>query len=268
MSSTGAVSSSGAGHRFAPRAEHREIVFLTGSGLSARTGLGTFRGPAGLWALDPQIEAAMHADRLPDSLPDLWRVWGSMARIATAHGPTPGHRAIARMGAPVITQNIDGLHQAAGSEIVAELHGSALHAICLDPGCRWREPLTPGEGSAAEDHGVAAGCPRCGAPTRPDVVLFDEQLPADAFELAMRLAQRADLLVAVGTSGVVFPAAQLAPLAKESGAETVLIDIDPPQSPQLRAAFDHVIAEDAHEVLPAWERAAHGVGTSSFLEPF
>lgn len=253
---------------FRPGPEHREIVFLTGSGLSARTGMGTFRGPQGLWALEPDIEVAMHAERLPGSLPDLWRVWGKMAKIAVDHGPTPGHRAIARMGSPVITQNIDGLHQAAGSEVVAELHGSALHAVCLGEECRWRMPVAPGEGSTATDHGVPEACPHCGSPTRPDVVLFDEMLPAQALDLGMRLAQRADLFVAVGTSGVVFPAAHLAPLAKTHGATTVLIDIDPPQEPAVRAAFDHVIAADAHDVLPEWERAANGVGRSSFLDPF
>lgn len=253
---------------FQPGPEHREIVFLTGSGISARTGLGTFRGPDGLWALDPEIESAMHADQLPGSLPDLWRVWGRMAGIALAKGPTPGHRAIARMDAPVITQNIDGLHQAAGSEVVSELHGSALAAVCLGRQCRWRAPLAPGAGSRAEDHGVPESCPRCGAPTRPDVVLFDETLPEPALELALRLAQRADLFVAVGTSGIVFPAAQLAPAARASGATTVLVDIAPPEAPALRAAFDHVITGDAHEVLPEWERRVNGRPSSSFLEPF
>lgn len=252
--------------RFSPGPEHREIVFLTGSGISARTGLGTFRGPEGLWALEPETEQAMHAELLPESLPQLWNVWGRMARIALDHGPTPGHRAIARLGSPVITQNIDGLHQAAGSEVVAELHGSALHAVCLEAECRWKAPLTPGAGTSAEDHGVPVDCPRCGAPTRPDVVLFDEALPRAELDLAVRLAQRADLFVAVGTSGVVFPAAQLAPLAAEHGATTVLVDIDPPET--ARSFFDHVIAEDAHEVLPAWERALHKVGGTSFLDPF
>lgn len=254
--------------RFHPGPMHREIVFLTGSGLSARTGMGTFRGPQGLWALDPAIERSMHADQLPDSVPDLWRVWGRMARLGVEHGPTPGHRAIARLDAPVITQNIDGLHQAAGSEVVAELHGSALRAVCLTQECHWSMEVTPGDGERAEDHGVPENCPWCDALTRPDVVLFDEQLPADALALALRLAQRADLFVAVGTSGVVFPAAQLAPAAKASGATTVLIDIDPPSEPFVRSAFDHIIAEDAHEVLPAWERSLNGVGRGSFLDPF
>lgn len=254
--------------RFCPGPEHREIVFLTGSGLSARTGLGTFRGPDGLWAMEPETEHAMHAELLPGSLPQLWSVWGRMARIALDHGPTPGHRAIARLGAPVITQNIDGLHQAAGSEVVAELHGSALRAVCLGPDCRWQAVVDPGAGSRAEDHGIPSDCPDCGEPTRPDVVLFDENLPADALELAVRLTQRADLFVVVGTSGAVFPAARLAPAAKAHGATTVLIDIDPPPDPALRATFDYVIAEDAHEVLPDWERTLNQIGRSSFLDPF
>ncbi|HEX7350934.1 SIR2 family NAD-dependent protein deacylase [Brachybacterium sp.] len=252
--------------RFVPGPEHREIVFLTGSGISARTGLGTFRGPDGLWALEPETEQAMHAELLPGSLPQLWQVWGRMARIACGHGPTPGHRAIARLGAPVVTQNIDGLHQAAGSEVVAELHGSALRAVCLGSRCSWTSPLTPGDGPRPEDHGVPGSCPVCGEPTRPDVVLFDEQLPGEALDLATRLAQRADLFVVVGTSGVVFPSAQLAPLAASHGAETVLIDIAPPLG--ARTVFDHVLAEDAHEVLPDWERQIHHVGGNSFLDPF
>lgn len=252
--------------RFAPGPQHHRIVFLTGSGISARTGLGTFRGPEGLWALEPETERAMHAELLPDSLPQLWSVWGRMAGIALAHGPTPGHRAIARMGAPVITQNIDGLHQAAGSGTVAELHGSALRAVCLTRRCAWVGEVVPGSGDRAQDHGVPVDCPRCGAPTRPDVVLFDEELPAAALETAVALAQDADLLVAVGTSGVVFPAAQLAPLAAAHGATTVLVDIDPP--PEARTLYDHVIAEDAHEVLPDWERGLHRVGGGSFLDPF
>src|SRR5699024_6236124 len=140
--------------------------------------------------------------------------------------------------------------------------------------CTWSALLDPGDGPRAEDHGVPGSCPLCGAPTRPDVVLFDEQLPQDALELAMRPAQRADLLVVVGDRGVGFPSAQLAPLAAAQlapraashGATTVLIDIAPPfGSSEL---FDHVIAEDAHEVLPDWERRLHRVGGTSFLEPF
>jgi NAD-dependent deacetylase len=162
---------------FRPGPRDKRIVFLTGAGLSARTGLGTFRGQDGLWALEPGTEEAMHADRLPGSLPALWSIWGNMASVALEHGPTPGHYAIARMGGTVITQNVDGLHQAANSSSVIELHGSALRARCLNRWCTWHGTVRVGEGPAAEDHGVPGRCPLCGELTRPDVVLFDELLP-------------------------------------------------------------------------------------------
>ncbi|MGP9695559.1 SIR2 family NAD-dependent protein deacylase [Brachybacterium sp. AOP25-B2-12] len=253
---------------FSPGPEHERIVMLTGAGLSARAGLPTFRGPDGLWAIHPDLERAMHADALPGAIPELWAVWPRLFTDAQAAGPTPGHRAITRMGAAVITQNIDGLHQAAGSEGVAELHGSAGRAVCLDPRCSWTAQLTDGEGSRAEDHGVPSSCPVCGAPTRPDVVLFDETLPEDVVARADELARTADLFVAVGTSGVVFPAALLAPLARRCGATTVLIDIAPESPEGSRMAFDHVIIADAHEVLPAWERGRSGAGRNPFLDPF
>ena len=253
---------------FRPSREHRRIVFLTGAGLSARAGLPTFRGEDGLWAVHPELERAMHASALPDCIPDLWRVWPGMYAAAQRTGPTPGHRAIARMGAAVITQNVDGLHQAAGSHDVAELHGDAGRAACLGPDCTWSTKLAPGDGERAEDHGAPSLCPSCGAPTRPDVVLFDEMLPADALERAERLAREADLFVAVGTSGVVFPAAQLAPTARRAGARTVLIDVNPEDPVSARAQFDEVITGDAHDVLPQWERALNGVRSSTFLDPF
>lgn len=264
---------------FRPGPEHRRIVVLSGAGLSARTGLGTFRGPQGMWALEPELEVAMQASALPGSIPALWTVWGSLAQIAAQHGPAPGHYAIARLGARVITQNVDGLHQAAGSEDVVELHGSARRAVCLGTACHWSHSLDLGvsadaprsagdSGPGPEDLGIPATCPVCGEPTRPDVVLFDELLPADALDRSVALVRDADLFVAVGTSGVVHPAAQLAPLARSAGAMTVLIDVDPPLGAQFGSSFDEVIRGDAHEVLPDWERHRSGFGGHPFLEPF
>ena len=246
----------------------QRLAFLTGAGISARTGIGTFHGPHGLWALHPEVERAMHGDALPGALPVLWRVWGRMARIATAHGPTPGHLAIARLGAPVITQNIDGLHQAAGSRDVSELHGSALQAVCMNEECPWVGTVTPGDGDRAEDHGVPSTCPECSALTRPNVVLFDEPLPLRALERATELAEWAEVFVVVGSSGAVYPAAQFAPMARAAGATTVLIDTNP-QEHLIGNDFDHVIRADAHDVLPQWERAASGRSSRNpFLEPF
>lgn len=253
---------------FRPDPHRDRIVVLSGAGLSARAGLGVFRGEDGLWSRHPEVQDAMEASRLPQSLPLLWELWGGLARTAIEHGPTPGHLAIARMGTRVITQNVDGLHQAAGSSEVAELHGSALRAVCLGPDCSWSAPLTPGDGERAEDHGVPARCPRCGAPSRPDVVLFDEMLPEQELDRGLRWSQDCDVFVAVGTSGAVAPAAMLAPRARHHGAVSVLIDIDPPAEAYLSGDFDHVIARDAHEVLPEWERGGRAGGAADFLDPF
>lgn len=258
---------------FIPGPEFGRIVFLTGAGLSARAGLPTFRGPEGMWSLHPDLERAMHADALPESLNQLWAVWPRVFAAAARSGPTPGHRAIARMGGHVITQNIDGLHQLAGSADVAELHGSAGRAVCLDAECTWSAelqiPAGPEDSPRPEDHGAPARCPRCASRTRPDVVLFDELLPEAALARAEQLTEQAELFVVVGTSGLVFPAAQLAPTAHRHGAITVLIDIDPVDPVGARSRFDHVIVGDAHEVLPRWERARAGRSdTHPFLDPF
>src|SRR3954471_7958852 len=143
----------------APRGDYLRICALTGAGISVAAGLGTFRGPDGLWTLAPEVERAMHAHLLPDNLDALWAVWGGMRDIADRNGPTPAHKALAAAGAAVITQNVDGLHQAAGSSDVVELHGSAGRAACLDPFCGWdragggapedETPARPGVGGAA-----------------------------------------------------------------------------------------------------------------------
>lgn len=240
---------------FAPDPERfRRIVVLSGAGLSAAAGLGTFRGDGGLWTLAPELERAMHGDLLPDNLPDLWRVWGGMFRRAGAAGPTPGHLALAAMGARVLTQNVDTLHQRAGSDPVIELHGTTARAACVD-GCPWTAPLADedrgGSGEGAEDYGLPARCPCCGAHVRPDVVLFGESLPADALARAVDAVTSCDLFLAVGTSGTVAPASSLAPMAKQAGAVTVNLAPDAVDSP----VFDHALRADAQHLLPDWAEA-------------
>ena len=222
--------------RFIPGPGHREIIFLTGSGISARTGLGTFRGPDGLWALEPETEEAMHADLLPGSLPRLWSVLWRMASIALRHGPTPGHRAIARMGAQVITQNIDGLHQKAGSKRVYELHGSVWRNHCLS--C--------GKSYSAEYIKESAGIPRCecGGIIKPDVVLYGEPLDEQTVLGAVRAIAGADLLIVAGTSLSVYPAAGF--LEYFRGDHLVLINRD--KTP-LDGVAELVIHEKVGEVL-------------------
>lgn len=258
--------------RFEPRPHHRRITVLSGAGLSAAAGLATFRGPGGIWDRDPDLEAAMQADRLPESLPVLWRVWGGVFTQAVAAGPTRGHRAIAAMEATVLTQNVDELHQQAGSQAVAELHGSAARAECVGRQCDWsmRLDLRGSEQHPVDTpmhYGAPAACPNCGAAVRPAIVLFGEQLPADALHAADRATQNCDLFIAVGTSNTVAPASLLAPAARRAGATTVCIDPYADRE-HLAGIFDHVIEADAHEVLAEWAQLRQRENRNPFLDPF
>lgn len=257
---------------FELRPHHERVVALTGAGLSAAAGLATFRGPGGIWETDPDLEDAMHVERLPGNIPVLWRVWGGVYERALAAGPAEGHRALARLDATILTQNVDGLHQLAGSKKVAELHGTAAHAVCINPACRWRAhlsgPLNPS--TSAENparYGIPATCPHCGVLTRPDIVIFGEMLPEGVLEFAQEATVNCDVFLAVGTSNSVAPASLLAPLARAAGAVTVCIDpyadVD-----RLAGIFDHVVREDAHSVLGRWADHRGRERRNPFLEPF
>jgi NAD-dependent deacetylase len=229
----------------APREQFQRICALTGAGISVAAGLGTFRGPDGLWTISPEVERAMHAHLLPGNVDALWSVWGGMWDVAAAAGPTRAHRALAAVGASVITQNVDGLHQAAGSVDVVELHGSAGTARCLDAAfCGWSGPAREAQRSAPPQ------CGRCAEPARPAVVLFGEMLDPEALGVARRLVASCDLFLAVGTSGRVAPASWLAPAARAAGAFCVNVDLHPdgPVDP----AFHVRVVGDAQDVLSEW----------------
>ena len=166
----------------APRDRFTRVCALTGAGISVAAGLQTFRGPDGLWRLSPEMERAMHAQLLPSNVDALWSVWGSMFHVAARSGPTAAHRALADAGASVITQNVDELHQRAGSHDVVEIHGSAGRARCLDEDfCGWIGPREEAERTDPPQ------CPQCGEPARPAVVLFGEMLDPEALTTARKL---------------------------------------------------------------------------------
>jgi len=224
----------------------RRIVVFTGAGVSAESGIPTFRDAlTGLWAnCDPEqlaTEAGFRADP-----PLVWR-WYAERRAGIARAePNPGHLAIARLGARVpgllvVTQNIDGLHQRAGSTDVTELHGSILRARCLagcgEAGPQWQQ-----------DPRVPPPCARCGAPLRPDVVWFGEMLPEAALRRAQAAAIACDLMIVVGTSAQVYPAAELPFLAARGGAAVICVNPEP--TPLDRIA-DVSLPGRAGDVLPA-----------------
>ena len=230
----------------------RAVLVLTGAGMSAESGIATFRDAhAGLWArYDPMTLATLEAF---DQDPDLvwgWYCW-RMARIRDAE-PNPGHRALAqlaqRYSAPrrrwhIVTQNVDDLHERAGSDEVVHLHG-ALHALrCRQCGRPYLDHSivdichtavdTAADTVATRAHVDPADnpprrppprCPQCGGPIRPGVVWFGEALPEPAWRRAVEAAHDADLVLVVGTSGLVTPAASLPGIARTQGARVVEIN--------------------------------------------
>lgn len=234
----------------------RRMVFFTGAGISTESGLPDYRGPDGVWTTGkipsigelPQTDAA----RL-----EFWQRRREMYPFMQSREPNVGHRAISRLmqngrAFAVITQNIDGLHQRSGvpDDRVIELHGSTRRLRCVPNG-----HLVDGE----EVHlMLEAGdpdprCPACGGVLRSDTVLFGEPLPTEALELATRIAAATDLMVVVGSSLVVYPAAQLPQIARQRGAGLIIID-------RAETALDHLASIVIRgEAGPVLEELARGV---------
>ena len=215
----------------------RSVMVLTGSGISAESGLPTFRGVGGLWRTHRVEELASPQGFARD--PHLVWTWYDERR--TAHGsvePSPAHLALAQIERRVAdftlaTQNVDSLHVRAGSRNVLELHGSLREAKCTH--CEARRPL-PIEGLAHE----------CGGMWRPDIVWFGEALPAAVLDAAFAAARRADLMLVVGTSGIVQPAASL---ATKRVTSAYVVEINPEET-ALTAQVDRSIRARASDVLP------------------
>jgi NAD-dependent deacetylase len=226
------------------------VVVLTGAGISAASGLPTFRGPGGLWTTRADPLTARDALERPA---EVWALFGDLRARARAAEANPAHLALARLEQRlanratllVVTQNIDGLHQRAGSAAVIELHGSLFRTRCASPTCA----LPPFADEALHD-GEVPRCPRCAGPLRPDVVLFEEPLPAREEHTVRGALREAALFVAVGTSGTVEPACSYARAADYAGARTVLVNLEPMDPPN--PYFHEVALGRAEEILPRW----------------
>jgi len=223
--------------------ESSHTTVLTGSGISAESGVPTFReAQTGLWArFDPKELATPEAfDRDPALVWD-WYAW--RRKLVAEARPNPGHLAIAEMqrlvpNVTLVTQNVDGLHQLAGSREVIELHGNIRRTKCAAEDTRV---------DVFEDGESPPICPSCGAPLRPDVVWFGEMLPLGALEAASMAARGADLLLSVGTSNLVYPAAGLPIEALDNGA--TVVEINPSETP-LTPHADYALRGQAGDVLP------------------
>ena len=231
-------------------ARARRVAVLTGAGVSAESGIPTFRDAmTGLWARFSPEELATPEGFLRD--PELvWR-WYRTRRLAIAEArPNPGHYALAALEKLVpevtlVTQNIDGLHQRAGSTDVVELHGNIGRVKCFD--CNQ-------QATDFVDGEALPRCSRCGGPLRPDVVWFGELLPLDALRRADRAAQSCDVFLSVGTSNLVEPAASLPWTAASSGARVAVINTT--GEGQRHGDLIHHLLGPSGQVLPALIRAA------------
>ncbi len=220
------------------------IVVLTGAGISAESGVPTFReAQTGLWArYDPQELATAHAFQKNPKLVWQWYAW--RRQLVAQAQPNPGHIALAQLEKMVpeftlITQNVDGLHARAGSQNIVELHGRLDRFKCFDN----HHPVT----DWPESEEVPPRCPQCESYLRPDVVWFGESLPALALYTAVNATRHCDLLFSIGTSALVHPAASLPIEAIQNKIPVIEIN---PQATPLTPYSTYWLAGPAGEVLP------------------
>ncbi len=229
------------------------VVAFTGAGVSTASGIPDFRSEGGIW--DRYDPAEFHYSKFRADPAAFWekRIELYEELFSGDVAPNPAHDALAALEAAgyletVITQNVDGLHDTAGSSTV-ELHGNGQRVACES--CDRKEPLELAEGQIADGQ-LPPKCPSCGGVLKPDTVLFGEQLPRVALQRAKQYAQDADVFLAVGSSLTVEPAASLPRIAERTGATLAIVNLE--QTPVSEtAAFD--IRGDVTEVLPQIQAA-------------
>lgn len=224
-------------------AEVERLVVLTGAGISVESGIPPFRGPEGLWrSFRPEQLATPEAFQRDPHLVWEWYNW-RRGKIAPTR-PNPGHEALVRLEARVpdfllLTQNVDGLHRLAGSRRLLEIHGNLWEVRCLDCGRITEDRRVPLP--------LLPHCESCGGLLRPNVVWFGESLDPDILRQAQAALAQAQLVLVVGTSAVVQPAASFALWARQSGAQIAEINLDPTPLTDL---CDFALTGRAGEILP------------------
>ena len=223
----------------------QKTIALTGAGISVESGIPDFRSAGGLWSkYDPEEYA--HISAFQSNPAKVWQMIKEMMELVLGAEPNPAHIALAeleQMGllSSVITQNVDGLHQRGGSKEVIEFHGSNQWLVCLQ--CGYRQ-----EAASFSFEVIPPPCPQCNAILKPDVVFFGEPIPWEAQTRSFEEARTCDLVLVVGTSAVVYPAAGIPTSAKQSGATVVEINIEP--TPLTGYISDYLIQGAAGAILP------------------
>ncbi len=228
------------------------LVVLTGAGVSTDSGIPDFRGPQGIWTLNPKAERMSDIGHYVAD-PEVRRLaWQSrLAHPAWTAQPNAGHRALFALERratlhALITQNIDGLHQRAGSDpdLVIEVHGTLHRAVCLDCGTRLPMPLVLDRVRAGE---ADPPCQRCGGILKSDTISFGQPLVPEVIDRAMRAAADADCIMAIGTSLQVYPVASMVPAAKANGASLIIVNAQPTPFDELA---DLTLSGSISELLP------------------
>ncbi|WP_343628264.1 NAD-dependent deacylase [Comamonas aquatica] len=235
----------------------RQVTVLTGAGVSAESGVPTFRDvQTGIWTqFDPQEMASEPGFRAHPQR--VWQWYAHRRNLVSAVQPNAAHRALAQFAChhpgklQLVTQNVDGLHQRAGSPEVIALHGDLLANQWLDAAVCPQCDLE----AAVQRGGEPPSCPTCGNPVRPGVVWFGEHLPAAALAQAEAAVQACDLMLVVGTSGVVYPAAGLVFQAHQQGARVVVVN---PDATELDRLADACVRATAAHALPQLLRLDEG----------
>ena len=222
------------------------IVILTGAGISVPSGLRPYRGEGGAWDEDPDAAALSNATALDEHLPRLWTYWATARAQTLAAEPNAAHVAIAelqrrRADVTLVTMNVDGLHQLAGSTGVLEVHGNIHHSPCI---AQCGQPAWPD----IDVSGDVPTCPSCGGPARPTVVLFGEAPVVEPMWLAKRAVRDVATFIAIGTSDSVTTGSKLTYNARFAGAHTIHVNTEPPLEP---ADWSEVVIGSATDVLPA-----------------
>jgi NAD-dependent deacetylase len=223
---------------------HSRVVALTGAGISVESGIPDFRSAGGLWSrFDPMEYAYIRAFRRNPA--KVWAMLKEMDAVITRARPNPAHLALAELEARgiltgIITQNVDNLHQAAGSKRVVEYHGNALRFVCDT--CHGHHPRESLDFSHTPLYCL------CGGLIRPDVVFFGEPIPPAAQAEAEELAQHCDLMLVIGTSGEVAPASYIPAIAKEWRAVIMESNLEPTRL--THSLTDHFLKGSAGKLLP------------------
>jgi NAD-dependent deacetylase len=222
----------------------KKVVVLSGAGMSVESSIAPFRGPGGLWEKYDPFEYG-HIKTLRDAPEKAWIMLREMQREIMKAKPNKGHYALAKMEEmghvnSIITQNVDGLHHLAGSRDVIEFHGNLQSVVCMD--CNYTVPS-----SEVSLDQIPPSCEKCNGPVKPNAVFFGEAIPPEALTRADHESNSCDLMLVVGTSAEVQPAASMPHIAKNAGAKVVEVNIS--ETPFTSHVSDYILKGPAGEIL-------------------